>query len=277
MSTPSAGSVFNRSRKRHETPVKHWRVELRPVGADGSAVATAWLRTGAARITHIAVDYQNQPATTDLLIYDTLGGTAYFGNSNSATDIPVRGVATPGALDEGSAVTAATDGVDGGWFVKDGLYFDVAQGDGQTSGDEVIIVDVWGIETDIIEVKLFPTGADGSAVATRLVKMHRAGIIQGIQCVYGAGVTATTDLVIKADVLDDLSGGNTLFTRSNSATSHLIGVGLGIIGIDEGNAAVAATDAIGGGQPFKRNLYFDIAQADAYSTNEDITVRLWAL
>jgi hypothetical protein len=53
--------------------------------------------------------------------------------------------------------------------------------------------------------------------------------------------------------------------------------GLGIIGIDEANAVVAATDAVGGGQPFRRALYFDVAQADNYAADEDILVRLWIM
>jgi len=275
MSSPSGASVTQLSRKRHESSVVHRRVELRPVGADGSAVATYSLWTGPARVTHIAVDYQNQPATTDILVKaDNTSGATLLTLTNTNTDIPIRAVATPAAVDEGRAVTAATDGVDGGYFVKAGLYFDLAQGDGHTSGDEAVVIDVWYIVTDMVEVRLFPAGADGSAVATRLVKLHKAGIIQGIQVDFGAGVPATTDLVIKADVLDDASGGTTLFTSTNSLTDFGP-VGLGIIGIDEANAAVAATDAIGGGQPFRRNLYFDVAQADGYSTDEDILVRLW--
>jgi hypothetical protein len=227
------------------------------------------------------VDYQNQPATTDLLVKSAaagIGGTTLLTLTNVNTDIAISCVATPAAVDEGRAVTAATDGVEGGWFVADGLFFDVAQGDGQTSGDERIVIDLWYVECDLLEVKLFPSGADGSAAASRIVKATRAGIIQGLSIDFGAGVPATADVVIKVDVLDDASGGTTAFTSTNSLTdfgSASAGVGLGIAGIDEANAVVAATDAVSGGYPFRRNLLFTVAQSDNYAADEDITVRLW--
>lgn len=266
-------------RSRRGSVVRHRLVELRPVGADASALVTQSLYTGPARITHVAIDYQNQPVTTDLLIkaaLDSVGGATLFTRSNSATDLAVSTLGTPAAVDEGRAVTAATDGVEGGWFVEKGLFFDVAQGDGQTTGDERILVDVWYQECELLEIKLYPLGADASAATTRLIKLHRAAIIQGIQIDFGAGVPATADVVIKADVLDDLTGGTTAFTSTSSLTDFGP-VGLGIAGVDEAGAVVAATDAVSGGYPIKRNIYVTVAEADLYATNEDIIIRLWLL
>lgn len=123
-------------------------VTLRPVGADGSAVITYRLSLGRPAIVRfINVDYQNQPATTDLLIKaDTSAGVTLFTATNNATDVGASGVGVPvgrPGVDEGNAATAATDGLSGGWAVSSGLYFDVAQGDGQTSGDEKIVIKLW--------------------------------------------------------------------------------------------------------------------------------------
>lgn len=119
-------------------------ITLRPVGADGSAVATYRLSLGRPGVVRfIDVDYQNQPATTDLVIKrDTSAGDTVFTRSNSATDIDAQPVGQPG-IDEGGAATAATDGLSGGWAFSSGLYFDVAQGDGQTSGNEAIVIKLW--------------------------------------------------------------------------------------------------------------------------------------
>lgn len=124
--------------------IRKHRVTLSPVGADGSAVITQTLSLGRPGFVRaIAVDYQNQPATTDLTIKaDSVSGVALLTRSNSATDIAASPVAQPG-VDETGAATAATDVGSGGWPFGTGLYFDVAQGDGQTSGNEKIVVDLW--------------------------------------------------------------------------------------------------------------------------------------
>ena len=120
------------------------QVTLVPTGADGSAVATATLSIGRPCIVRfIKVDYQNQPATVDLLIKDgTTSGATLFTNTSSNTDVAFKPVGMPG-VDEGGAATAATDGLAGGWPVPSGaLFFDVAQGDGQTSGNEAVVIDL---------------------------------------------------------------------------------------------------------------------------------------
>lgn len=125
--------------------VAYRRVTVAPVGVDGSAVVTRLVdmnRPGFVRA--IAVDYQNQPATTDLVIKrDSSAGTTLLTNTNGNTDIPAKPVGNPAAIDETNAATAATDATDGGWPFLRGLYIDVAQADGQTSGDELIVLDFW--------------------------------------------------------------------------------------------------------------------------------------
>jgi len=124
--------------------IRKHRVTLSPAGVDGSAVITSTLTVGRPGFVRaIAVDYQNQPATTDVVIKaDSASGVTLFTRTNSATDIAASPVAMPG-VDEGGAATAATDVGSGGWPFGTGLYFDVAQGDGQTSGDEKIVIDLW--------------------------------------------------------------------------------------------------------------------------------------
>ena len=253
--------------------VKHRRVELRPTGADGSAAVTQSLQTGPAIIRFLAVDYISQPATTDLVIKsDGSSGTTLFTNSNSVTDITAKPVSMTAGVDEGGAALAATDGSAGGMPVKNGLFFDVAQGDGQTTGDEAIIVDVWYEECEFISVTMIPIGADGSAVDTRTVrtKYNTAGVVRAIAVDY-QNQPATTDLVIKADG----TSGTTLFTSTNNATDHALSP-VGMPGVNETNAALAATDASDGGWPFKRSLFIDVAQGDGQTGgDEKIIVDLW--
>lgn len=127
--------------------IRKHRVTLSPVGVDGSAVITATLTVGRPGFVRaMAVDYQNQPATTDLVIKaDSTSGVVLFTATSTNTDLVAKPVGMPG-MDEAGAANAATDFGSGGWPFGTGLFFDVAQGDGQTSGNEAIVVDVW-IET----------------------------------------------------------------------------------------------------------------------------------
>lgn len=124
--------------------IRKHRVTLTPVGSDGSAVDTATLTVGRPGFVRaIAVDYQNQPATTDIVIYaDSSTGNALLTLTSTNTDITAKPVGMP-AIDEAGAAVAATDSSSGGWPFGTGLYFDLAQGDGQTSGDEKVVIDVW--------------------------------------------------------------------------------------------------------------------------------------
>lgn len=124
--------------------IRKHRVTLTPVGVDGSAVDTATLTIGRPGFVRaIAVDYQNQPVTTDVVIKaDSASGVTLFTRTSSATDIAAAPVGMAG-VDETGAATAATDLGAGGWPFGTGLYFSVAEGDGQTSGDEAVVIDVW--------------------------------------------------------------------------------------------------------------------------------------
>ena len=250
--------------------IVHRRVELRPVGADGSAVATYTLGTGPGIVRALAIDYQNQPATTDLLIKaDNLNGATIFTRANSATDLALSPVGTT-AVDEGRAATAATDAFDGGFPVRAGLYFDVAQGDGQTSGDERIIIDVYFQRVNLIQRRLRPLGADGSAVVTDTVRLNRAGNIIALAIDF-QNQPVTTDVTIKAD---DTTG-TTLFTSTNSATDRAPSL-LGRSGVDEAGAVTAATDGTSSGNFFKTGIFIDVAQGDGQTGGDElIVVEFW--
>lgn len=123
--------------------IAYKRYTLVPTGADGSAATTATLMAGKAGFVRaLAIDYQNQPATTDILIKDsTTAGATLFTRTNSNTDVALTPVAMPG-IDEAGAATAATDVGSGGFPFRRGLFVSVAQGDGQTSGDEKIVLEL---------------------------------------------------------------------------------------------------------------------------------------
>jgi len=253
--------------------LKHRRVELRPVGADGSAAITFSLRTGPAIIRFLAVDYISQPASTDLTITNSaagVAGVALLTLTDTNTDVPAKPVSMTAGVDEAGAALAATDGSAGGYPVSDGLFFTVAQGDGQTTGDEAIIVDVWYEECTYRRVELRPVGVDGSAADTRTLRLNKAGVVRAIFIDY-QNQPATTDILIKAE---DTSG-TTLFTRTNSATDIALSP-VGMPGINEINAALAATDASDGGWPFKKNLFISVAQGDGQTGgDEKIVLDLW--
>lgn len=122
--------------------IRHKQVTVRPAGVDGSAVATMTVNINhPGFIRAIGIDYQNQPATTDILIKaDTTAGVTLFTRTSSNTDLPLTPVAMPG-MDEAGAATAATDVGSGGFPFKRNLFIDIAQGDGQTSGNEAIVFD----------------------------------------------------------------------------------------------------------------------------------------
>ena len=237
-------------------------VTLEPVGADGSAAVTYRLALARpAIIRAIRVDFQNQPSTVDLVMKrDTSSGATIFTSTSSNTDIGQKPIGTAG-IDETGAATAATDGVAGGIPVTSGIYFSVAQGDGQTSGNEKIVVELWLENCYHKAITMTTVGADGSAVATRKVNVQHAGYITHIGVDYSAGQASTTDILLK----EDDENGATLFTRTSSATDIAIGA-VGRPGIDEAAGASAATDGMAGGWFFKSGFYIDIAQGDSAET-----------
>jgi hypothetical protein len=124
--------------------VKVYTVTISPAGVDGSAVGTATLQfPKGGFLRALAIDYQNQPASTDILIKDSVtGGRTLFTRTSSNTDLEATPLAMP-AVDEGGAASAATDAQSGGYPFRTGLFFDVAQGDGQTTGDEKVVFSCW--------------------------------------------------------------------------------------------------------------------------------------
>jgi hypothetical protein len=251
--------------------LKHRKVHLKPVGADGSAVATHSLNTGAAVVRFIAVDYSNQPATTDLVIKaDGSGGDTLFTVTNGNTDIAAKPVSMTAGVDEAAAALAATDGSAGGVPVKAGLHFDVAQADSSTAADHFIEIDVWYESVKYIKVESFPVGADGAAVDTKTVRLASPGIIRAIKVDY-QNQPVTTDILIKAEN----TSGTTLFTRTSSATDIALSP-VGMPGVNESNAALAATDASDGGWPVKGAIFIDVAEGDGQTSgDEKIVFEFW--
>ncbi len=113
-------------------------------GADGAGAVTRSVPLKTAGVlAAIAVDYQNMPATTDLVIKaDNTNGATLFTNTSSATDLAPTLLASPGA-DEAAGASAVTDGTECGNFFRKGLFFSVAEADAFTTGDEKIVVECW--------------------------------------------------------------------------------------------------------------------------------------
>jgi hypothetical protein len=113
-------------------------------GADGSGVVTKFVDlSGPGVLTALQVDYQNVPATTDILIKnDSTNGDTLFTRTSSLTDIAPKLLGAP-ALDEAINAGAATDGTEAGAGFHRGLFFDVAQSDAFTSSNERIIIECW--------------------------------------------------------------------------------------------------------------------------------------
>lgn len=244
----------------------HRKARITTTGSAGSATGSAELGTGPGVLRFIKADYHaSAPATTDVTLTDGDGGTTKLTLGNTATDIAIRAVAMPG-VDEANGAIAATDGTAGGIFFRNGVTVEVAQSDALT---DALVLDLWFEQLEYVLVELTAAGADGSAVVTRRVDFHQAGIVRALFVDY-QNEPATTDLIIKADS----SAGETIFTAANTATD-IAAVPIGTVAIDEANGAAAATDATDGGAPFRSGLYFDVAQADNFTTNEKIIVGLF--
>lgn len=113
-------------------------------GADGSGAVTRKIPLGNAGVlSALAIDFQNEPSTTDIVIYaDSANGPALFTLTSSNTDIAPSLLGSVGA-DEAINATAATDGTECGNAFKKGLYIAVAQADAFTSGNEKIVMELW--------------------------------------------------------------------------------------------------------------------------------------
>ena len=113
-------------------------------GADGSGQCDRQVRlNGAGVLAAIAVDYQNMPNTTDLIVYaDDTSSPALLSIASSNTDIAPSLVGTVGKDEEISA-SAVTDGTECGNAFKRGLYVTMRQADAYTSGNEKIVMELW--------------------------------------------------------------------------------------------------------------------------------------
>lgn len=125
--------------------IKCYSFTLAPTGADGAAVATK--RLGLAHggmLRAISVDYQNQPVTTDIVVYDgdDNTGEAMFTLTSTNTDVPKTVLTTENAKTEDNTGATANAGFGGIPFERN-IFVDLAQGDGQTSGNEKVVMRLW--------------------------------------------------------------------------------------------------------------------------------------
>ena len=270
-----SGIVAKGSNKFYETRVFHRQLRVTTTGSAGSAAGVAYASLPPCRLTHLKIDSNAAAAATQDVVIKVDGlsdgstGTTVFTATNlGTTDIAQSALGQPSAVDEARNATAATDGVEGGAFIKNGVAVVIAQGDAQV---DAVIVDLWFEMLRLETVELIAqSGADGAGVVTRTLNLNGAGNLIGLRFDF-QNTPATADVLIK----DTDTNGATLFTSTSSQTDFGPAA-LGIVGVDEGNAAVAATDGIGGGACFRRGLFFDVAESDAFtSSNEKIVVDCW--
>ena len=199
---------------------------------------------------------------------ETVAGVQIWtdGDISSVPTTPPIPVGTT-ALDEGFAATAATDAYSGGFPIRQGVAANVTGG---TDG-ETIFVDMWFRLCTWVKLELSSqSGADGSGIVTRAVNLGNAGTLSAIAIDY-QNMPVTTDILIKADN----TNGTTLFTRTSSATDVAPTL-LGRPGSDEAINATAVTDGTESASVFKKGLFFDVAEADAFTTgNEKIVFECW--
>lgn len=247
----------------------HRQARITTVGSAGSAAGSQHIALPPGLIVAVALDHHaSGAATTDVVLKaDSTDGAAIFTSTDGATDLTARPVGTT-AVDEARGATAATDGFSGGFPVRSGVFVDVAQNDALT---DAVIVDIWLQRTSYVNLELVAqSGADGSGVVTRTVDFHGAGNLLALALDF-QNTPATADVVIKADS----TSGLTLFTSSNSQTDLAPSL-LGRPGADEVTQATAATDGTTAGNVFKRGLFVDVAQTDAFtSSNEKIILEMW--
>lgn len=243
---------------------------------DGSGVASAQVTSPPGRLIAVqagihdgAGGFTDATSGSLALKADTTDGVQIDSAYALSGGVPAAGphpVGTAG-VDEGNAASAATDGSSGGFPVRAGVFINLTLG---TAG-EVITVDLFFRLCTFAQVTLVAqSGADGTGAVTRLLRLGRAGVLAAVAIDY-QNMPATTDVTIKADG----SGGATLFLSQNSATDIAPSL-IGRPGKDEGGASLAAADGSECGNAFRKSLYFDVAQADIFTSgNEKIIVECW--
>lgn len=248
----------------------HRQARITTTGTAGSAAGTAHIPLPPGLIVAAALTHHGSAAATvDTLLKadSTDGATIFTQSTGAATSITARPVGTT-AKDEARGATDAADGFAGGFPIRSGVFVDVAQDDALT---DALIVDLWVKRTSYVALELVAqSGADGSGVVTRTVDFHGAGNLLAVALDF-QNTPAGADVVIKADSTSGLA----LFTSTDSQTD-LAPTLIGRPGMDEATNASAATDGTGAGNVFKRGLFVDVAQTDAFtSQNEKIILELW--
>lgn len=246
------------------------------IAADGTASGSV-STPAPARL--VAVMYGAPDTTESLDVGGALTGGALVLKAETTagvqifTDAALNGVTTrpvpvgTTAVDEGRAATAATDGFSGGFPVRNGVFASISGG----TENEVLVVDLYFRLCTWVKLELSSqTGADGSGAVTRSIPLGNAGVLSALALDF-QNMPVTTDVTIKADS----ANGPTLFTGTSSATDLAPSL-LGAPGADEAAGASAATDGTESGNAFKTGLYVAVAEADAFtSQDEKIVVELW--
>jgi hypothetical protein len=270
-------------RNRSKSAIIHRRAVLTVGGAAGAGygggattAASLQMTTPPGRL--IAIKYGAPDATTNepigaltggalVIKADTTGGAQIWtdGDLSSQTDVPLPVGTT--AVDEGGAATAATDGFNGGFPVRAGVFLSITGG----TDTEVLYVDMWFRLCTFAQVVLVSqSGADATGVVTQRLDIGHAGVLAAIAIDY-QNTPAGADLLIKADN----TNGYTIFTRTSSQTDLAPSL-LGRPGADEAINASAATDGTECGNVFRRGLFFDVAENDIFTSgNEKIIVECW--
>lgn len=246
--------------------IRRKRVVLSPTGSAGSATGDDTVHLGRPGVLRfIKVDYgSGVPATADVTIKrDNSSGATVFTAANTSTDFGPVAVGTAG-MDEGQAASAATDALSGGIAFSSGLYVAVAQADPYADATDQITVDLY---YEPIRKKTLTLTTDGSGDATLGWTLGRPGVVRFIEVDYSATADAGTTMTIKRDS----SGGATIFTKDANETDFGP-TAVGAAGVDEANAALAATDAVAGGLVFNTGLYVTIASGGASKIN---VVKVW--
>lgn len=201
---------------------------------------------------------------------ETTAGAQIWTDANLASTVSTR----PNAIgttagDETNAATAATDGFSGGFPLRKGVFATFSSG----TADEVLVVDMWFRLCTYVKLDLVSqTGADASGAVTRYVGLGNAGVLSAVAVDYqniSSGTTA--DILIKADS----TNGPTLWGNASS-TTDIAPTLVGGPALDEAVNAGAATDGTESGNAFRRGLFVDVAQSDAFTSgNERIIMELW--
>jgi hypothetical protein len=245
-----------------------WRdVTTTPVGSNGSAAATAQVGIPhPGRLIAIKTTASATQAGTLVIKRDTTDGVQIWTDGDISSDVALSPVGTTN-IAEDAAAAAATDGFSGGFPVVSGVHLTYASANAVAHTVRMLFRLCTYAVVDLVA----QSGADGSGVVTKFLNLGGPGVLTALQVDY-QNEPSTTDILIKADSTD----GDTLFTRTSSLTDIAPKL-LGSPGVDEAINVTAATDGTEAGSGFHRGLFFDVAQANAFtSSDERIIIEIWA-